>query len=89
MSDPTASTTPQPPELWTVDQLADYLGVGRNTIYGLTRYHRIRYIRVGKTVRFRPVDVAAWLESEVVQATGPAPAAPRVRQGRRRARDMQ
>ncbi|MDA8062016.1 MAG: helix-turn-helix domain-containing protein [Actinomycetota bacterium] len=65
------------PEPWTV-----------NTIYGLTRSHRIRFVRVGKELRFRPDDLAAWLESEVVEVTGPEPPSQRVRRGRRRARDL-
>lgn len=88
MSEPTTTPAAELPELWTVDQLAARLGVTRNTIYGLTRSHRIRYVRVGKTVRFRPADVAAWLEAETVPATGPEPPVPKVRRGRPRNRDL-
>jgi len=79
--------TPVPAELWGVDELAAYLGVTRHFVYRLTAEHRIRFVRVGKTVRFRPADVEAWLEAETVAATGPGPVAPRPRRGRPRARD--
>jgi len=53
-------TTPsQLPDLWTVDQLADYLGFPKSYVYRLTHERRIRFVRVGKTVRFRPDDVEA------------------------------
>lgn len=81
------TTTPEIPELWGVDELAAHLGITKHFVYRLTKQHRIRFVRVGKTVRFRPVDVAAWLEAEAVPATGPGPAAPLVRRGRPRNRD--
>lgn len=73
------------PDLWDVDRLVAYLGTSKHLIYQLTHEHRIRFLRVGKELRFRPEDVAAWLESQVVDAA-PA-AAPTVRRGRPRNRD--
>jgi len=73
------------PELWGVDELAAYLGVNRNYVYRLTHEHRIRFVRVGKTVRFRRSDVAAWMDAETVEAARPEPAP--IRRGRPRDRD--
>jgi excisionase family DNA binding protein len=86
MTTSSPTPAPDPAELWDVDGLAAYLGVSRHFVYRLTAQHRIRFVRVGKTVRFRPSDVEAWLEAETVAANGPAPAAPRPRRGRPRTR---
>ncbi len=53
-------------ELWDTERLAGYLGVNKHYVYRLTCEHRIGFVRVGKGLRFRPVDVAAWLESQTV-----------------------
>ena len=72
------------PELWDIDRLVTYLGTSKHLVYRLTHEHRIRFLRVGKELRFRPEDVAAWLESQAVDTT---PAAQAGRRGRPRNRD--
>jgi len=72
------------PELWDINRLVAYLGTSKHLVYRLTHERRIRFLRVGKELRFRPEDVVAWLESQVVDVT---PAAPAVRRGRPRSRD--
>ena len=57
-----------PPELWDIDRVCAYLGCSKHLVYRLTREHRIRFVRVGKELRFRSADVAAWLEAESVPA---------------------
>ena len=74
------------PELWNADRLAGYLGVSKHYVYRLTSEHRIRFVRVGKCLRFRPEDVAAWLESQAVDAVSMSVAKPR--RGRPRNRDL-
>lgn len=56
-----AHTTTTPERLWSTAQLAEYLGVPVKTI------HQWRYMqkgprgfRVGRHLRFRPVDIRAW-----------------------------
>jgi len=73
------------PELLGVEGLAAYLGVTKHYVYRLTSEHRIRFVRVGKTVRFRRADVAAWLDAETVEAAGPEPTP--IRRGRPRNAD--
>lgn len=55
------STTMEP--LWTVQQLADYLGVPVQTIY---QWRKRRYgppgRRMGKHVRYRRSDVERWID---------------------------
>ena len=52
------------PELWDIDPLAAYLGVGRRFVYRLTEQRRIRFVSVGGKLRFNSVDVAAYLAHE-------------------------
>ncbi len=50
--------------LWATDQLAEHLGVPVATIYAWrARGLGPRACRVGKHLRWRPDDVARWLES--------------------------
>lgn len=58
------------PELLTIPQLCEYLGVPVSTVYlWRTRNQGPRGFRVGKQVRFRADDVLAWLE-ERARASG-------------------
>jgi len=81
----TSPNSPTPVELWGVDDLAAHLGVTKHFVYRLTSEHRIRFVRVGKTVRFRPSDVEAWLDAETVEAAGAEPTP--IRRGRPRNAD--
>ncbi len=77
----------QLPELWNIDRLAEYLGASKSFVYRLTREHRIRFLKVGKELRFRPEDVASYLEAESVPAALSAAEPARLRRGRPRNRD--
>jgi excisionase family DNA binding protein len=49
--------------LWSVDDLASYLGVPRATVYvWSSRGIGPRAVRVGRYLRFRRADVEAWLD---------------------------
>ena len=74
------------PELWDAERLAGYLGVTKHYVYRLTSEHRIRFVRLGKRLRFQPEDVAAWLESQAVEAVSVSTA--KARRGRPRNRDL-
>jgi excisionase family DNA binding protein len=51
--------------LWTVDDVADYLGVPKQTLYQWrTRGYGPAGCRVGKHVRYLRVDVEAWVEAQ-------------------------
>jgi excisionase family DNA binding protein len=67
------------PELWDIDRLADFLGVGRRFVYRLTEEHRIRFLLIGGRLKFRPGDVADYLDRE---AKDVAPVSARRRSGR-------
>ena len=51
----------EPQELWNIDQVADYLGVPKQTIYGWrTTGYGPHGFRVGKHLRWRAAAVAQW-----------------------------
>jgi excisionase family DNA binding protein len=50
------------PRLLTVDETAAYLRVDRSTIYRLEREGELQSVRVGRRRRFRPNDLAEYLE---------------------------
>lgn len=51
-------------QLWTVEDVADYLGVPVKTVY---RWRTVGYgpggRRVGKYVRYKPEEVIAWFDA--------------------------
>jgi len=55
-------------ELLTREQTAKLLGVKGQTlaVWASTGRYGLRFIRVGKSVRYRRSDVEAWLESRAV-----------------------
>lgn len=52
-------------KLWTVDEVADYLGVPKQTLYQWrTRRYGPPGCRVGKHVRYVPADVIEWVKAQ-------------------------
>jgi excisionase family DNA binding protein len=50
--------------LWTVEDVAEYLGIPVNTLYDWrTRGYGPAAKRVGKYLRYKATDVIAWFES--------------------------
>lgn len=49
-------------------QLAEKLGVSERWIGQLVREHRVPFVRLGRTVRFRPSAIDAWLEAKQIAA---------------------
>jgi excisionase family DNA binding protein len=50
--------------LWTVEDVAEYLGIPVNTLYDWrTRGYGPAAKRVGKYLRYKAADVIAWFES--------------------------
>lgn len=45
----------------TIEQASDYLKVPKGTIYQLTHRREITYNKVGRSLRFRKIDLDAWL----------------------------
>ena len=51
------------PQLLTMDQLAERLGVTRRHVRRLITERRVPFVRVGRFIRFDPAEISAWLES--------------------------
>jgi excisionase family DNA binding protein len=51
------------PQLLTIDQLAERLGVSTRHIRRLIAEKRVPYLKVGWLVRFDPNEIAQWLDS--------------------------
>ena len=52
-------------KLWSVDEVADYLGVPKQTLYQWrTRRYGPPGCRVGKYVRYMPDEVEAWVKAQ-------------------------
>jgi len=57
--------------LWSLRELAEYLGVPRSTIYGWRlRGEGPPGIRVGQQLRYRHVDVELWLRGREDDRSG-------------------
>lgn len=50
------------PQLLTIDQLADQLGITVRHVRRLIAERRVPYLKVGKVVRFDPAEIAVWLD---------------------------
>jgi excisionase family DNA binding protein len=78
------------PRLLNITDLADHLGVNVRHIRRLVHERRIPFIKWGHLIRFKPADIAAWIDAnriEFAQLTRHAqsqPATPPVRSRPRR-----
>lgn len=60
------------PELLTLQETADYLGVSIHTIYKWVQARKIPFLRVGRHIRVDPDELSTWLQSRRVPAGGGA-----------------
>jgi excisionase family DNA binding protein len=65
-------TNDLPSELWDTEHLAAYLGLTKEGVYNLTETKQIRFYRVGRGLRFDPLDVAAFLKRRADGFEAPA-----------------
>jgi hypothetical protein len=58
---------PFPPRLWTIKEAATFLAVPTSTLYYWSYVGEggPPVLRIGKSLRYNPYDVAAWAESQV------------------------
>ena len=59
------------PQLLTMDQLAEQLGVTRRHVRRLVTERRAPFLRVGRFIRFDPAEISAWLDRARVTASRP------------------
>jgi excisionase family DNA binding protein len=60
------------PQLLTIDQLAERLGVTRRHVRRLVTERRVPFLRVGRFIRFDPADISVWLDRARVAASRPS-----------------
>jgi excisionase family DNA binding protein len=58
----TMAATGTLPQLLTIDELAERLGVSNRHVRRLVAERRVPYLKVGKFVRFDPSEIAVWLD---------------------------
>ena len=60
-------------ELMTVDELAEYLGITRDTVYRKVKAGEIPSIRIGRLLRFPKKTIENWLGQKITPAGGIKP----------------
>ena len=56
--------------LWDSKQLAEYLGISPRYVGKLVREGRVPFIRIGRSLKFRPEEISAWVDSRSRESTG-------------------
>ena len=51
--------------LWTVRQAADFLRLGRNTVYEWAASGKLPSLRLGSRIRFQPSALRRWVAVQV------------------------
>jgi excisionase family DNA binding protein len=65
----TVAMVNNPPDVMTVDQVAEYLQIPKQTLYSWNSTGRgPRALKVGRHCRYRRCDVDAWLEAQAATA---------------------
>ena len=60
-----------PDDILTTDQLAEYLGIGKQRVYEAVSLKTIPYFKVGKNLRFKKSAIDKWIEAQSVPASFP------------------
>jgi len=68
---------PNAPELLTPQEVAEFLGVGVGTltVWRSTGRYPLKFVRVGRRIRYRRRDVEAFLDERTATSTGQLDAA--------------
>lgn len=54
------------PQLLTAKQTAAVLAISPRKLWALTASFEIPHVRIGKAVRYKPSDLATWIESATI-----------------------
>lgn len=55
------------PKLMNVDELAEYLGLRKQTVYNWLHQKKISGIKIGKVWRFERNEIEKWLKSHKIK----------------------
>ena len=50
-----------------INELSEYLGIPKHTIYNWTSMKRIPYVKIGRTLRFDKSRIDSWLKERSVE----------------------
>jgi excisionase family DNA binding protein len=56
-------------EFLNVNELSEYLGIKKSTLYGVVANEGLPHYRIGRLIRFKRNDVDAWMEAHRVKET--------------------
>jgi len=51
------------PRLWSVEEVAAFLGVRKSWVYSHVADRSIPHHKIGRYVKFRPREIAGWVEA--------------------------
>jgi excisionase family DNA binding protein len=54
--------------LLTIDEASEYLGISKLTMYGWVSARKIRFVKMGRLVKFKQQDLDQWIERHTVMA---------------------
>ena len=52
--------------LLSIDELSEYIKIPKGTIYNWTSMKKIRYVKIGRHIRFRSEDIEEFIEKNTV-----------------------
>lgn len=52
--------------LLSINELAEYLGISKNTIYAWTSQKKINFIKCGRLVKFDVADIDKWIQDHKI-----------------------
>ena len=55
--------------LLDVNKCAEILSLSPSTIYALVHQQRIPHVKLGRSLRFRPVDIEKWVKNQSREPT--------------------
>ncbi len=55
------------PRLMGIDQVAAYLGLSPHTVYRFVSQRKIPHVKLGKLVKFDPLEIDKWIASHAVK----------------------
>lgn len=76
MAHPTNATTRRDAAEASTDRLLDttetarFLGMGKRTVQELVADRKLAFVKIGRSIRFAPADLAAFVEANRVKAIG-------------------
>ncbi len=58
--------------LLTMDEASEYLGISKLTLYGWVSARKIRFVKIGRLVKFKQQDLDQWIDGHTVMARSEA-----------------